>query len=303
MTSRSLTFPNAAAGRLGIFIKSTLRDLQSFQLLQEDLHRYCGVHGPIIVCVPDKHINEFRRHVSRSYDLLSDSAVARAADIFWPIHDSWYMQQLLKLCACDVVAADAALILDSNTIINAEFDETMFRVNDRWIYEIFDAGIKDLNWERQTWRFMKLAPPGVLGFRTVNQIFVRIELSGLRKLLEESYKIPWGELLFASGECDRLLGAVSWTEFQMYGAYVASESTHHTHRLGKKNHLNYFNPKRHLDKLPDMLSQWAQERPFMIKAYRQRPGIRMSASEYAEVTSAIRRACRSDRDSNDGTRG
>jgi Family of unknown function (DUF6492) len=286
--------PGPQAISLGLFIKSTLHDLQPYLFLQEDLHKFCRIRGPVIVCVPDAQIGVFRRHVSSGYELVSDSAVARASNIFWPMRDSWYTQQLLKLCACDVLRSDAALILDSNTIINADFDEAMFQINGRWVYEICDANESDLNWERQTWRFMKLMPQKQFGFRTVNQIFVRGELIGLRRYLEDIYRTPWGDLLFASAECDSRLRAVSWTEFQIYGAYVAMRSTSKTHRLGKKNRLAYFNPRLHINQLPDILSQWTEERPFMIKAYRQRPGIRLSESEYADVAAAIRNACRSE---------
>jgi uncharacterized protein DUF6492 len=277
---------------LAVFIKATMHDLQPFLFLQDDLRQFCRTAGPVIISVPDAHVAAFRGHVVPGYEIISDSAVARAANVPWPIRDNWYTQQLLKLCASDVITADAYLVLDSNTIINAEFDESTFQVNDRWVYEIADANERDLDWERRTWTFLQLQPSRTLGFRTVNQVFARQELMGLRQYLERIYRAPWGDTLYASCECATRLGSALWTEFQMYGAYVAMISSTRTHALATKNPLMYFNPRRHLGRLPDVLSWFAEHRPFMVKAHRQRPGIRLSQRDYAGVSAAIRTACR-----------
>jgi hypothetical protein len=78
----------------------------------------------------------------------------------------------------------------------------------------------------------------------------------------------------------------------MYGAYSAKVSRASAHAFVTKNSMMYFNPKRHLERLSEVLSGFAEHRPFMVKAYRQRPGIRLSAREYVAVAGAIRNACR-----------
>jgi hypothetical protein len=279
---------------LALFIKTTLHDLQPFLYLQDDLRQFCRIAGPVVVSVPDAHVMAFRAHVWPQYELVSDSAVARAAQVWWPIRDDWYTQQLLKLCAGDILSVDAYLALDSNTIINSEFDESMFQLNGRWIYEIDTdtANELDLARERCTWTFLKLRPPGTVGFRAVNQVFERSELAELRRYLEAIYRVPWSDLLYCSCECANRLKSALWTEFQMYGGYITMISRNETHVIGSKNSLMYFNPRRHLGQMPEILSSFAEHQPFMVKAHKQRPGIRMSASDYARVAMAIRAACR-----------
>jgi hypothetical protein len=284
--------PRQRPPSLALFIKTTLRDLQPFLFLQDDLRQFCRITGPVIISVPDAHLAAFRAHVLPGYELISDSAVARAAKVFWPIRDNWYTQQLLKLCASDLIAADAYLVLDGNTVINAEFDEATFQLDGRWVYEIADASEHDLDWELRTWTFLQLCPPNTLGFRTVNQVFERSELAGLRQYLETIYRAPWGDTLYASCECASQLKSVLWTEFQMYGAYISMVSPTRAHALAAKNPLMYFNPKRHLRRMSDVLSWLADHRPLMVKAHRQRPGVRLSAHDYAGVAAAIRTACR-----------
>ena len=79
----------------------------------------------------------------------------------------------------------------------------------------------------------------------------------------------------------------------MYGGYVAAVSETGAHALVTKNNsLAYFNPKVHLTDLPRLLAWFAENRPFMVKAYRQRPGLQLSEQEYGAVARAIRSACR-----------
>jgi hypothetical protein len=274
-----------------LFIKSTLRDLQPFLYLQDDLRKFSRIGGPVVVSVPDAHLPAFRDHVLPGYKLVSDNAVARAANIFWTVRDNWYTQQLIKLCAADLITADVFLVLDSNTVINAEFDESTFQFDGRWIYEIAGANEHDLELERRTLAFLRMGPPQTFGFRPVNQVFVRSELMGLRRYLESTHGVPWGEILYGSCDCATRLNSALWTEFQMYGAYVAAASPTQTHAFVRKNSLMHFNPK-HLAALPELLSWFAEHRPFMVKAYRQRPGISLSAQEYVTVAGAIRTACR-----------
>jgi hypothetical protein len=276
---------------LGLFIKSTLRDLQPFLLLQDDLLKFSRIAGPVVVSVPDAHLPAFRDHVLPGYKLVSDSAVARAANIFWPVRDNWHTQQLVKLCAADSINADAFLVLDSNTVINAEFDESTFQVDGRWIYEIAGANEHDLELERRSLTFLRMPLPQTFGFRPVNQVFLRSEVIGLRRYIESIYSVPWGDILYGSCHCATRLNSALWTEFQMYGAYVAALSATHAHALIRKNSLVHFNPKR-LAALPELLSWFAEHRPFMVKAYSQRPGIRLSAQEYVAIAGAIRTACR-----------
>jgi hypothetical protein len=284
--------PRPRSHDLALFIKATLHDLQPFLCLQNDLRRLSRIRGPVFISVPASHVAAFRSHVLPGYELVSDNTVARAANIFWSIPDNWYAQQLIKLCAVDLIAADAFLVLDSNTVINAEFDESTFQFNGRWVYEIADANEQDLELERRTWTFLQMGPQETLGFRPVNQVFARSELMGLRRYLESIHRVPWGEILYGSCECSRRLKSALWTEFQMYGAYSAKVSRASAHAFVTKNSMMYFNPKRHLERLSEVLSGFAEHRPFMVKAYRQRPGIRLSAREYVAVAGAIRNACR-----------
>lgn len=281
-------------GTLAIYIKTTFHDLQPFTYLQEDLRQFCKVAGPVVISVPDDHMTAFRAHVFSGYELMSDSAVARSANVYWPIHDNWYSQQMLKLCAGNVLSADAYLVLDSNTIINAAFDESMFQVDGRWIYEIDTNNEDDLAWERRIWTFLKVIPPTNIGFRPVNQVFEWSELEALRRYLERIYNVPWGDLLYCACECANRLKFPIWTEFQLYGAFISMISERKAHILGSKNPLMYFSPKRHLTRLPEVLSWFAEHRPFMVKAHKQRPGVCLSASDYEHVASAIRAACRGD---------
>jgi hypothetical protein len=245
----------------------------------------------VVVSVPDAHLPAFRSHILPGYELISDSTVARAANIFGPVRDNWYTQQLIKLCAADSINADVFLVLDSNTIINAEFDESTFQVDGRWIYEIAGTNDQDLELERRTLTFLRMRNSQIFGFRPVNQVFVRSEVIGLRRYIEATYHAPWGEILYGSCHCATQLNSALWTEFQMYGAYVAALSAIQAHALIKKNSLVHFNPKR-LAALPELLSWFAEHRPFMVKAYGQRPGIRLSVQEYIAVAGAIRNACR-----------
>jgi hypothetical protein len=285
--------PRPFSGGFGLFIKSTLRDLQPFLFLQDDLRKFSRIKGPVVVSVPDAHLAAFRNCVLPEYELVSDSAVARAANIFWSVCNNWYTQQLIKLCAADLVTAEVFLVLDSNTVINYEFDESTFQREGRWIYEIGDANEQDLELERRTRTFLRIPSQPTLGFRAVNQVFIRSELMGLRRYLESTYSAPWGEILYGSCHCATLVKSALWTEFQMYGAYVAAVSQAGTHVLvNKNNSMAYFNPKVHLADLPHLLSWLAEHRPFMLKAYRQRPGFRLSEQEYIAVAGAIRSACR-----------
>jgi uncharacterized protein DUF6492 len=287
-----LLLPRRRPGSLALFIKATVHDLQPFRYLQEDLRQFCRVAGPVIVSVPDGHVSAFRPHMLPGYELMSDSAVARSAKVWWPIRDDWYTQQLIKLCAADVVSANAYLVLDSNTILNAEFDESTFQIDGRWIYEVDTTNERDLDWERRSWTFLKLCPPDTIGFRPVNQVFERSELVALRRHLETLYRVPWVDLLYGSGECARRSRSTLWTEFQIYGGYLAAISRTGIHVLGSKNPLMYFNPRWHRGRVREVLSWFAEHRPFMVKAYKQRPGIRLSELNYARVAAAIRTACR-----------
>jgi Family of unknown function (DUF6492) len=277
---------------LGLFIKATLRDLQPFLFLQDDLRRFSRIGGPIVVSVPEEHVSAFRDHMLPGYRLVSDGAVARAANIFWPIRDNWYTQQLIKLCAIDVITTDVCLVLDGNTIINSEFDESTFQLNGRWVYELGEINGHDLELERRSSAFLRNDFTQTFGFRPVNQVFVRSELTGLRRYLESIYRVPWCETLYASCECAIRLKSALWTEFQMYGTYTAKVSSSQTHEFVTKNSMMYFNPTRHLGRLSEVLSSYADHRPFMIKAYRQRPEVRLSVREYGAVAAAIRTACR-----------
>ena len=292
MTKEPRLIPPRKSGALGLFIKSTLHDLQPFLFLQEDLRRFCRITGPVIVSVPDAHLAKFHRHMMPGHRLVSDGTVARAANICWSIRDNWYTQQLVKLCASEVMTTEAFLVLDSNTVINAEFDESTFQVDGRWIYEIGDTNKHDLELERRTCAFLRMNPSRTLGFRPVNQVFARSELMGLRHYLETVYRASWGDILYGSCECATRLKSALWTEFQLYGAYVTTIAPTHTHALATKNVLMYFNPSRHLSRLPELLSWLAEHQPFMVKAHRQRPGVRLSARDYMVVATAIRTACR-----------
>jgi lipopolysaccharide biosynthesis glycosyltransferase len=284
--------PRSFSGGLGLFIKSTLRDLQPFLSLQDDLIEFSRIKGPVVVSVPHEHLAAFRKRVVPEYELVSDSAVARSANIVWPICNNWYSQQLVKLCATDLVAAEEFLVLDSNTIINAEFSEATFQYEGKWIYVVGDANEHDLKLERRTWTFLRLPLQQTLGFRPVNQVFIRSELMGLRRYLESTYGAPWGEILYGSCDCATRVKSALWTEFQMYGGYVAAVSQSRAHALVTNNSIAYFNPKVHLANLPQLLAWFTEHRPFMVKAYRQRPGLRLSEQEYRAVAGAIRSACR-----------
>jgi hypothetical protein len=279
-------------GSFGLFIKATLRDLQPFIFLQEDLRRFCRIEGPVVVSVPEEHISSFRDHIMPEYRLVSDSSVARAANIFWPIGDNWYTQQLIKLCAIDVVTTDVCLVLDGNTIINYEFDESVFQFNGRWVYELEEVNGHDLELERRSSTFLRNDFPPTFGFRPVNQVFVRSEMTGLRRHLESIYRVPWSETLYASCKCALRLKSAFWTEFHMYGSYTAKVSESQAHAFVTKNSMMYFNPTRHLGLLSEVLSAYADLRPFMVKAYRQRPEVRLSVREYVAIATAIRTACR-----------
>src|SRR5262245_39631331 len=77
--------PHRRTGTLAIYIKTTFHDLQPFTYLQEDLRQFCKVAGPVVISVPDDHMTAFRAHVFSGYELMSDSAVARSANVYWPI--------------------------------------------------------------------------------------------------------------------------------------------------------------------------------------------------------------------------
>jgi hypothetical protein len=280
---------------LGIYVKTTLRDLQSFVYLQEDLMRFHRIRGPIVVSVPDAHLDKFRPLVSRCFRLITDTEILRSAGLSG-LEDNWFSQQLMKLLVSALFGDCAYLALDSNTVLNDELTEQRFMECGRWNYEIQRSSGPNALWRTKSAQFLQMTAP-LEGFdvRPVNQVLIPSQIKLLGKRLEELYSMRWQEVLSQSCVEAYRDDRVIWTEFHLYGLYNRFFSTQRDHCYTAKNTLRYFIPVADRVDLGSVSSEFRRQAVFMVKAYKHHSGISLSDADYADVATTIRLACRAKR--------
>ena len=269
---------------LDVVIKTRRRDLATFLRLQEDVLKHSGLKGRVYVFVPRGQLALFKPIVDSSFLLIPTDEVLRIFGFEGDFEDSWLTQQIIKILAVRVVANEQYLMLDSNTLLNYDFDETVFRRGMDYLYAI--GYYNNVEWELQSRNLLQLNGSGELfGFRDVNQVFLKANVIPMIEHLERMYKQNIIEILLAYSN-DRMTNY--WTEFSLYGVFCVSRKETCGHYFEETNDVSYF-VKTKVD-LDRFLLRIRNERPLMIKVHKHRPMYYMNDDEYSDVVSRIKAA-------------
>jgi hypothetical protein len=274
-----------SARPLDIVIKTKRRDFATYLRLQKDITKHSGLQGKVYVIVPEREIRYFRRASASDFVLVSSEEVLKLSGYHLALRDTWSTQQVLKLAARQVVANEQYLVLDANTLISFDFDETFFWRKNGYIYGVGD--FSDVAWELQSRNFLRLSGPGRLyGFRAVNQIFIRSNVGKLFAHLENLYRDHAVPSLLRYSDT---LSAEYWTEYALYGVFCRCVLPEPEHCFQKRKDLLSFSFKTEFDRF---LLQVQREHPLMIKFYKRRPSYQVSDTAYAKYVSRIKAAYR-----------
>ncbi len=234
--------------KLDICIKSTLRDLQCYKHLQQNLLRYSKLQGKVYLSVPKEHINCFKEIIDSSINLYSDEELLQGFGYNGRYNDSWHGQQIIKLLMAANITNDAALILDSNTILCKEIHESDFLMENRFIYET--SRLKNTEkdfWLRQkqeykTAHFLGLDHSTDLNIRNIIQIFRKDTVCELMNYLSNREGKNFVELI------QKKIQYTYVTEFHLYGLY-----SHHfkpeSHSFTQRNAVMQLLYKRQMKRL------------------------------------------------------
>jgi len=271
---------------LDIVIKTRMFDAIPFAQLQKDLAAHSRLHGRVYVVVPRSERDRFSTLVEDKQIVLTAEEVASAAQYTGDFPDTWFTQQIIKIIAANVVKNDYFLILDSNTLIGFDFDERHFVSHGKYVYAVNE--FHDVAWELQSRNFLGLhAPARLYGFRAANQIFSKQNVQALIRHVEELYKDNIVRVLLAHSD---ELSSRFWTEFALYGVFVASLQQGAGHFFEQRSDLVHFSTR---NSFAHFLEDIEAQPPLMIKFNKRRPGqYDIGSGEYAQRVSAIKQAYR-----------
>ena len=263
---------------LDIVIKTRGKDLYTYLRLQHDLLKHSRVSGRVYVIVHAKDLEAYEAVVDKSFVLTRMDAILKIFGYEKKLEDTWGTQQIIKLLAAGIVSNKQYLVMDANTLVNYDFDESHFFRAGHYIYAIDD--LTDEEWDVQAREFLKLDPDGILfGFRSTNQVFLTENVFALVKYLERLYGQNIVELLDANPE--------AWTEFKLYGYFcrcVLKGGGHFFQPTGDMTSVNKIKIN-----VPSYLAWLRFRRPLMVKVYKHRPTHRLSDEEYDDFVSQIKR--------------
>ena len=264
---------------LDIVIKTRSKDLYTYVQLQRDLLRHSRLRGRVYVIVHQSELAEYEKVVDDRFTLTTMGHVLGLFGYEKDLADTWGTQQIMKLLAGGIVSNEQYLVVDANTLVNYDFDESHFYRGGHFIYAINDQ--TDDEWEGQARQFLKLDPEGFLfGFRSTNQIFIKSNIFALVEYLEKTYGQNVVELLDSQPE--------AWTEFKLYGYFcrcILKGGGHFYQPSGDVTSVNKI--KIHV---PSYVSWIKFRRPLMVKVYKHRPTHVLSDEEYDDFVEQIKLA-------------
>jgi hypothetical protein len=264
---------------LDIVIKTTRRDLHSYQQLQRDIERHSKLQGNVYVIANPPDLEAYAEVVSPRFTLVPTEEVLRRYGHHGEMKDDWHTQQIIKILAAAVVAHEQYIILDANTLLNFDFDENHFYQAGHYLYATGDYS--DEEWEVRARKFLRLYRAGRLfGFRSVNQIFYKANVAAMIAHLEKRYGADIVTVLSTPAEV--------WTEFKIYGYFcrcVLKASGHFFQRSGDVVSVNAANSD-----VDDFAEPLRYTRPLMVKLYQFRPSYQLTDGEYDAALAAIKRA-------------
>src|SRR4051794_11649854 len=111
---------------LDVVIKTRGKDLHTYLHLQRDLLRHSRLRGRVYVIVHPKDLAEYEKVVDDNFILTTMNHALKAFGCERDLQDTWGTQQIIKLLASGIVSNEQYLVMDANTLINYDFDETHF---------------------------------------------------------------------------------------------------------------------------------------------------------------------------------
>jgi hypothetical protein len=289
MKEQTLDVPQSLKGLpvkpLDVVIKTRRKDLATYLPLQDDLACHSRLRGRVYVIVPAEDIPLFREVVRQEFIVASSEQLLELAGYSGEFTDTWVTQQIIKILAALLVTHEQYLILDSNTLLGFDFDETFFLRGTDYIYALGD--FHDAAWELQTRNFLKLHQADrIYGFRAVNQIFKRGNVTRLIDYVEALHQEHVvAALLRYSDE----FFTEYWTEYALYGVFIRCILHGTGHYFEKRHDVRHFSFKNDFS---EFLAEVERERPLMIKLHKRRPRYELTSEEYAECVAKIKAAYR-----------
>jgi Family of unknown function (DUF6492) len=278
-------WPTVMKNPLDIVIKTRVHDLIPFLQLQTDLAKHSRLRGRIHVIVPSDEFRRFADVVAKGSVLLTAEEVTEAAGYTAEFPDTWFTQQVIKVIAANIVDHEHYLILDSNTLVNFDFEEQHFLSHGEYVYAVNE--FRDVVWELQSRNFLRLhAPTRLAGFRAANQIFSKQNVQALINHVESLYNDNIVRTLLKYSDD---LSTHFWTEFALYGSFVQALRKPAGHRFEERHDLIHYSARRNFAHL---LQDIEAQAPLMIKFNKGRPGqYDLSDDDYARRVSEIKGAC------------
>ena len=274
--------------KLDVVIKTAKRDLIPYLQLQRDLLKHSQLQGQVYVTVPAKHYSLFRNNIDPSFELITDQQILDLANYYQSIEDNWFTQQLIKLLSFLVVKQKAYLVIDANTLINKDFDESSFRLEDKWLYGLEQLELIKSTWEKNTRLFLGLSPTPIVGFRPVNQIFIKRNLQTLLNYIEHQYQADSITTLLQLHSQEIDTDPPLWTEFTLYGFFVKFLLETSGHYFDYQHEVLYFNPFKNIKIKDSILKEMRKEKPLMVKVYKRRPSGILSLEDYETAVQQVK---------------
>ena len=261
-----------------IVIKTCERDALDYLQLIQDLERVSAYQ--VFVTVPQSQLASFARMTPSHVTLLSDKEILTAYGVGRDVEDTWETQQLLKLLCVGLVDYEACLVLDANTMVRAQLKPTLFMQAGCYSYDLDDSpSLSGKLWHDTSHQFLGLFPKPRY-FRAVNQVLLKNNVLGLFQYLERRYQASAASMLLAACLLGSRRQSPLWTEYALYGAYVANLPDNGGHVFDRKLHIMYYTHDKHGQSVDNFMKEVREQRPEMLKIYRHRPRYMMDRSAY-----------------------
>jgi hypothetical protein len=273
---------------LDIVVKTRRKDVETYLQLQTDLAMHCRLGGKVYVIVPGEDVSFFRSIIQNDFIVASSEQIIELAGYSGEFPDTWSTQQIVKILAAHLVAHDQYLIVDSNTLIGFDFDETFFLRGVDYVYAIGE--FYDAAWELQTRNFLKLYQADrIYGFRAVNQIFIKANVRRLIHYVEALYQRNVVAILLSYSDefCTEY-----WAEYALYGVFVRCILDGTGHYFERRRDVVHFSFR---EDFSEFLAEVKRERPLMIKFHKRRPRYELTSDEYSKYVAKIKAVYRAPR--------
>lgn len=278
---------------IGLFIKSTSRDLMCFRELVGDIDRYWRAGNNVVVGVPRGQVPNFRSVTPTEWSLYADEEILGETGYHGKYVDSWHSQQALKLCAHAVMADKSYLCLDSNTRILRDIEVGQFLVAGQVIFELEHGTAEDRDYEMTSLQHLGIPNAKYVGFRNFNQVLLTTNVQELMQHLSQVHGVAASDLLMASCLPGSSTFPPVWTEFHLYGAFCWHLRGGGGHAFCMKNRYMIYNPLRHSE--PGFIQELNRHQPLWIKVYARRPLYCMTRYGFDRISSLIRDAANENR--------